>query len=38
MSGAVIQGEGLGKGYRRGLTVDAGLRHVLGRFAKAACP
>src|SRR5580704_16671264 len=35
MSGAVIQGEGLGKRYRRGLTVDAGLRHALERFVKS---
>src|SRR5271169_4284999 len=35
MSSAVIQGEGLGKCYRRGLTVDAGLRHALERFVKS---
>jgi homopolymeric O-antigen transport system ATP-binding protein len=35
MSSAVIQGEGLGKRYRRGLTVDAGLRHALERFVKS---
>src|SRR5271170_1651019 len=35
MSYAVIQGEGLGKRYRRGLTVDAGLRHVMERFLKS---
>jgi len=35
MSGAVIQGEGLGKRYRRGVTVDAGLRHALERFVKS---
>jgi lipopolysaccharide transport system ATP-binding protein len=35
MSTAVIHGEGLGKRYRRGLTVDPGLRHALERFVKA---
>jgi lipopolysaccharide transport system ATP-binding protein len=35
MSSAVIQSEGLGKRYRRGLTVDAGLRHALERFVKS---
>jgi lipopolysaccharide transport system ATP-binding protein len=35
MSGAVICGEGLGKRYRRGLTVDPGLRHALERFVKS---
>ena len=35
MSTAVIQGEGLGKRYRRGLTVDAGLRHAMERFVKS---
>ncbi len=35
MSGAVIQGEGLGKRYRRGMTVDSGLRHALERFVKS---
>ncbi len=35
MSGAVIQGEGLGKRYRRGVTVDPGLRHALDRFVKS---
>jgi lipopolysaccharide transport system ATP-binding protein len=35
MNSAVIQGEGLGKCYRRGLTVDAGLRHALERFVKS---
>ncbi|MGC2467913.1 MAG: polysaccharide ABC transporter ATP-binding protein [Candidatus Acidiferrum sp.] len=35
MSAAVIQGEGLGKRYRRGMTVDAGLRHALERFVKS---
>ena len=29
MTAAVIHGEGLGKEYRRGLQVDAGLRHSL---------
>ena len=35
MSAAVIQGEGLGKRYRRGVTVDAGLRHAIERFVKS---
>ena len=35
MSGAVIHGEGLGKKYRRGVTVDPGLRHALDRFVKS---
>jgi lipopolysaccharide transport system ATP-binding protein len=35
MSSAVIQGEGLGKRYRRGLAVDPGLRHALERFVKS---
>jgi lipopolysaccharide transport system ATP-binding protein len=35
MSRAVIQGEGLGKRYRRGLMVDPGLRHALDRFVKS---
>ena len=35
MTAAVIHGEGLGKRYRRGLTVDPGLRHALDRFVKA---
>ena len=35
MTQAVIQGEGLGKRYRRGLTVDAGLRHAMERFVKS---
>src|SRR6267154_2475706 len=36
MSGAaVIQAEGLGKRYRRGTHVDAGLRHALERFARS---
>src|SRR5579864_6458787 len=35
MSTAVIHGEGLGKRYRRGLTVDPGLRHALDRFVKS---
>src|SRR5882672_4348328 len=35
MSGAVIHSEGLGKQYRRGLTVDPGLRHALDRFVKS---
>jgi lipopolysaccharide transport system ATP-binding protein len=32
---AVIQAEGLGKEYRRGVQVDSGLRHVLERFARS---
>jgi lipopolysaccharide transport system ATP-binding protein len=35
MSSAVICGERLGKRYRRGLTVDAGLRHALERLVKS---
>jgi lipopolysaccharide transport system ATP-binding protein len=35
MSSAVIQGEGLGKRYRRGLAADPGLRHALERFVKS---
>src|SRR5271165_4876324 len=35
MSGGVIQGEGLGKLYRRGLSNDLGLRHALERFVKS---
>jgi lipopolysaccharide transport system ATP-binding protein len=35
MSGGVIQGEGLGKLYRRGLSTDLGLRHALERFVKS---
>src|SRR6266481_243346 len=31
----VIQAEGLGKRYRRGTHVDAGLRHALERFARS---
>ena len=31
----VIQAEGLGKRYRRGLQVDSGLRHVLEDFARS---
>jgi lipopolysaccharide transport system ATP-binding protein len=31
----VIQAEGLGKRYRRGVHVDAGLRHVLERFVRS---
>src|ERR1700688_2807255 len=31
----VIQAEGLGKQYRRGVHVDAGLRHALERFGRA---
>ena len=32
---AVIHAEGLGKRYRRGVRVDAGLRHVLEEFARS---
>jgi lipopolysaccharide transport system ATP-binding protein len=35
MSVAVIQAEGLGKRYRRGLATDPGLRHALDRFIKS---
>ena len=35
MTRVVIHGEGLGKRYRRGVTVDPGLRHALDRFVKA---
>jgi lipopolysaccharide transport system ATP-binding protein len=35
MSSAVIQGEGLGKRYRRGITWSPGLRHALERFVKS---
>jgi ABC-type polysaccharide/polyol phosphate transport system ATPase subunit len=36
MSGtAVIQAEGLGKRYRRGVVVDTGLRHALERFVRS---
>jgi lipopolysaccharide transport system ATP-binding protein len=31
----VIHVEGLGKRYRRGVRIDAGLRHVLERFARS---
>jgi lipopolysaccharide transport system ATP-binding protein len=31
----VIQAEGLGKRYRRGVHVDTGLRHALERFARS---
>src|SRR5712664_3133765 len=31
----VIQAEGLGKRYRRGMRVDTGLRHVLEAFARS---
>jgi lipopolysaccharide transport system ATP-binding protein len=31
----VIQAEGLGKRYRRGVHVDAGLRHALERFVRS---
>jgi lipopolysaccharide transport system ATP-binding protein len=32
---AVIQADGLGKKYRRGLAADTGLRHALERFVKS---
>src|SRR5467141_2301114 len=32
---AVIQAEGLGKRYRRGVPVDSGLRHALERFVRS---
>lgn len=35
MSRAVIRGEGLGKRYRRGVSVDPGLRHALERFVRS---
>ncbi|HYL64313.1 MAG TPA: polysaccharide ABC transporter ATP-binding protein [Candidatus Methylomirabilis sp.] len=35
MSTAVIQAEGLGKLYRRGVAQDVGLRHALDRFVKS---
>ena len=35
MNSSVIRGEGLGKRYRRGMTVDSGLRHALERFVKS---
>src|SRR5690348_17125186 len=35
MGGNVIQAEGLGKLYRRGLVLDEGLRHTLDRFVKS---
>jgi lipopolysaccharide transport system ATP-binding protein len=35
MTHTVIHGEGLGKQYRLGLTVDPGLRHALERFVKS---
>jgi lipopolysaccharide transport system ATP-binding protein len=36
MSGTtVIQAEGLGKRYRRGVPVDSGLRHALERFVRS---
>jgi lipopolysaccharide transport system ATP-binding protein len=35
MTHTVIHGEGLGKRYRRGLTVDPGLRHALERFVNS---
>src|SRR5271157_4734590 len=35
MNHIVIQGDGLGKRYRRGLAADPGLRHALDRFVKS---
>ena len=35
MSSTVIQGEGLGKRYRRGVTWSPGLRHAMERFVKS---
>jgi lipopolysaccharide transport system ATP-binding protein len=35
MSVAVIQGEGLGKRYQRGVAADPGLRHAMERFVKS---
>jgi lipopolysaccharide transport system ATP-binding protein len=35
MSEAAMQAEGLGKRYRRGLTVDTGLRHAMERLVKS---
>src|SRR6266481_1494348 len=35
MTATVIRGEGLGKKYQRGLTIDPGLRHALDRFIKS---
>jgi lipopolysaccharide transport system ATP-binding protein len=35
MNAAVIQAEGLGKKYHRGLAVDPGLRHALERFVRS---
>jgi lipopolysaccharide transport system ATP-binding protein len=35
MSSAVIQTQGLGKCYRRGLTHDVGLRHSLEKFVRS---
>jgi lipopolysaccharide transport system ATP-binding protein len=35
MTHTVIRGEGLGKRYRLGVTVDPGLRHALERFVKS---
>src|SRR5579859_4239582 len=35
MNTAVIQAEGLGKRYTRGLTADPGLRHALEKFVKS---
>ena len=34
----VMQAAGLGKRYRRGVRVDAGLRHVLEEFARSPWP
>ncbi|MGB7283459.1 MAG: ABC transporter ATP-binding protein [Candidatus Acidiferrum sp.] len=35
MNSAVVQAEGLGKSYRRGVVADPGLRHALERFVKS---
>src|SRR5690348_13645272 len=35
MSHLIIQTEGLGKLYRRGVVLDEGLRHTLDRFVKS---
>jgi lipopolysaccharide transport system ATP-binding protein len=35
MNGAVIQAEGLGKRYRRGVSWSPGLRHAMERFVKS---
>ena len=35
MSSTVIRGEGLGKRYKRGVRLIAGLRHAMERFVKS---